>query len=91
VPPVTGFPPDETFAVIVTIEPLTVPEGVALSVVTVEDCASAVWESKKRQKTTAQDNVRMISFRTKCPSSSARTNDREYFRGLDIFFLEYFS
>jgi hypothetical protein len=92
VPPVTGCPADETFAVIVTIDPLTGPAEVAVSVVTVEDCAPAKRESKRRQKTSAEEVSRERPLRllwARSSSSLAETNNRGYFRESDIYFLEY--
>jgi hypothetical protein len=86
VPPVTACPPEETFAVIVTIDPLTGPAEVAVSVVTVADCASATPDSNRRQK----NQVNLRSQGIIGLSNLPRTNTRRLFRRSNINFLEYF-
>jgi hypothetical protein len=93
VPPVTACPPEETFAVIVTIDPLTGPAEVAVSVVTVVDCAPATPDSNRRQKNHVKEARRALPLRpigVSESSSLAETNNPRRFRGSNIYFLEYF-
>jgi hypothetical protein len=77
----------------VTIDPLTAPAEVALSVVAVADAALATGESKRRKKTNAEAISRARLLRvveTRGQSSSAKINNLRCFRESNIYFLEYF-